>query len=187
MPTGDYIPAEPQKVVRVTVTGSEDPSHDAHLLREMIGVLLEFPGRDRVNLEIRTGERVVRMDLPVVSTGYCEELHSRLEELLGTDTVAVHQELGLGLEPPAEAPVTMPLEAAPPADTGLANDRLADAMTQTAPEATAVADAAPGIAPEAPTPDTATPEYSVDETPVTVAADASAAVGAEASGDEPPF
>jgi hypothetical protein len=153
----------------------------------MIGVLLEFPGRDRVNLDIRTGERVVRMDLPVVSTGYCEELHSRLEELLGTDTVAVHQELGLGLEPPAEAPVTMPLEAAPPADTGLANDRSADAMTQTAPEATAVADAAPGIAPEAPTPDTATPEYSVDETSVTVAADASAAVGAEASGDEPPF
>ena len=50
------------------------------------------------------------MDLPVVSTGYCEGLHSRLEELLGPDTISVHQELGLGMDLPAEEPVTMSLE-----------------------------------------------------------------------------
>ena len=98
MTIGNGIPSDPQKVVRLAVTESEDPSHDAHLLREVIGVLLEYPGRDRVNLDIRTSERLVRMDLPVVSTGYCEGLHSRLEELLGADTVAVHQELGLGMD-----------------------------------------------------------------------------------------
>ncbi len=110
MTIGNGIPADPQKVVRLAVTESEDPSHDAHLLREVIGVLLEYPGRDRVNLDIRTSERLVRMDLPVVSTGYCQGLHSRLEELLGADTVAVHQELGLGIDPPSEEPMTIPLE-----------------------------------------------------------------------------
>ena len=50
MTIGNGIPTDPQKVVRLAVTESEDPSHDAHLLREVIGVLLEYPGRDRVNL-----------------------------------------------------------------------------------------------------------------------------------------
>ena len=31
------------------VTESDDPSRDAWLLREVIGVILEYPGRDRVN------------------------------------------------------------------------------------------------------------------------------------------
>jgi len=183
MTTGNNIPAGPQKVVRLAITETEDPSLDAHLLREVIGVLLEFPGRDRVNLDIRTGDRVVRMDLPVVSTGYCEDLHSRLEELLGTDTVAVHQELGLGLEPPAEVPVTMPLETAPPADTGPAKDR----SVETAPEVAAAAETPPAIANEAPAPDTAMPGPEVAEDSAPVAAEASVPVGAEASGDEPPF
>ena len=116
MTIGNGIPADPQKVVRLAVTESEDPSHDAHLLREVIGVLLEYPGRDRVNLDIRTSERLVRMDLPVVSTGYCEGLHSRLEELLGADTVAVHQELGLGIDSPSEEPMTCLLYTSDAAD-----------------------------------------------------------------------
>ena len=158
MTTGNYAPAEPQKVVCLAVTESDDPSHDAHLLREVIGVLLEYPGRDRVNLDIRTGEKRVRMDLPVVSTGYCEGLHVRLEELLGPDTVTVQQELGLGVEPSVEAPINMPLEAAPPAPF----------------------DPAPTMAPE-PTP------VAVAETPMPAAANVPVPVGAEAAGDEPPF
>jgi hypothetical protein len=185
MTTGNNIPAEPQKVVRLAVTESEDSSHDAHLLREIIGVLLEFPGRDRVNLDIRTGKKVVRMDLPVVSTGYCEELHFRLEELLGADTVAVHQELGLGLEPPAEVPVTMPLEAATPADTGPDTDTSNEELGQMTPETAAETETA--VASETPAPDMAMPEPEAAEAPVPVAAEASVAVGAETSGDEPPF
>ena len=103
MTTGHSSPSEPQKVVCLSVTETDDPSHDAHLLREVIGVLLEYPGRDRVNLDIRTNDKRMRMDLPVVSTGYSDGLLVRLEELLGPDTVAVYQELGLGMEPPAEA------------------------------------------------------------------------------------
>ena len=186
MTTGNNFPVEPQKVVRLAVTESEDASYDAHLLREVIGVLLEFPGRDRVNLDIRTGEKVVRMDLPVVSTGYCEALQVRLEELLGPDTVAVHQELGLGMEPPEEVPVTMPLESAPPPTPEPAPPAVVEPPVEspvasgeevlTAPD---ISDPDPVAIPE--------PESPEPAEPVAVAAEVSVPVGADAAGDEPPF
>ena len=75
------------RVVSLGVTESDDAAGDGQLLREVIGVLLEYPGPDRVNLEIRTGGRKILMDLPVVSTGFCEGLQQRLESLLGPDSV----------------------------------------------------------------------------------------------------
>ena len=75
------------RTVFVGITESEDPVEDAHLLREVIALLLEYPGKDRVNLEIYTGGRRVILDLPVVSTGYCDEMRGRLEELLGANSV----------------------------------------------------------------------------------------------------
>ena len=75
------------RTVFVGITESQDPVEDAHLLREVIALLLEYPGKDRVNLEIHTGGRRVVLDLPVVSTGYCEEMRGRLEELLGANSV----------------------------------------------------------------------------------------------------
>ena len=174
MTTGNNIPSEPQKVVRLAVTESDDPSREAHLLREVIGVLLEFPGRDRVNLDIRTGEKTVRMDLPVVSTGYCEDLHGRLEELLGPDTVAVHQELGLGMDLSAEVPVTMPLEPALPAEAAIDETHVSAPL-----EAITDEPVTPVVESEA--------EGPVPEATVLVAAEVSAAVGADSAGDEPPF
>ena len=75
------------RTVFVGITESEDPVEDAHLLREVIALLLEYPGKDRVNLEIYTGGRRVILDLPVVSTGYCDEMRGRLEGLLGANSV----------------------------------------------------------------------------------------------------
>ena len=86
------------RMVSLGVTESEDPAQDALLLREVIGVILEYPGRDRVNLNIKTAGKRVILDLPVVSTGYCETLHQRLEDLLGPNSVAVHHEMALGVD-----------------------------------------------------------------------------------------
>ena len=93
-------PANPSngsgRLVRLIVT-EDDQKHDANTLREVIGVMLEYPGRDRVNLEIRSAGRRVLLDMPVVSTGYCEDLRDRVEDILGPDTVAVSQEMSLGV------------------------------------------------------------------------------------------
>ena len=78
---------DPVRTVFLGLVESDDSLEDAHRLREVIGLLLEYPGKDRVNLEIYTGGRRVVMELPVVSTGYCEELRTRLEELLGANSV----------------------------------------------------------------------------------------------------
>ena len=77
------------RVVSLEVTESEDATSDANLLREVIGVLLEYPGKDRVNLGIRTGGRKVLMELSVVSTDYSDDLRQRLESLLGPNTVVL--------------------------------------------------------------------------------------------------
>ena len=76
------------------VTESENPTADAQLLREAIGVLLDYPGNDRVNLTIHIGGRRVLMDLPVISAGFCPDLQRRLEDLLGLDAVALEAQPG---------------------------------------------------------------------------------------------
>ncbi len=84
------------RLVRLIVT-EDDQKHDANTLREVIGVMLEYPGRDRVNLEIRTAGRRVLLDMPVVSTGYCDDLRERVEDILGPDTVTVSHEMSLAV------------------------------------------------------------------------------------------
>ena len=80
----------PARTVFVGISESDDPVEDAHLLREVIALLLEYPGKDKVNLEIHTEGRRVVMDLPVVSTGYCDDMRQRLEQLLGANSVTLH-------------------------------------------------------------------------------------------------
>ncbi len=101
---GSPVPAAPpvsgnggsNRLVRLIVT-EDGQKHDANTLREVIGLMLEYPGRDRVNLEIRTAGRRVLLEMPVVSTGYCDDLKERVEDILGPDTITVSQEMSLGV------------------------------------------------------------------------------------------
>ena len=93
---GAAVSPASNRLVRLIVT-EDDNKHDANTLREVIGVMLEYPGRDRVNLEIRTSGLRVLLDMPVVSTGYCDDLRERVEDILGPDTIAVSQEMPLGV------------------------------------------------------------------------------------------
>jgi DNA polymerase III alpha subunit len=77
------------RAVVLNIQESSNALDDAHLLREVIQVLLEYPGKDRVNLQIHTRGKRVLMELPVVSPGYCDEMKGRLESVLGADTVAL--------------------------------------------------------------------------------------------------
>ncbi|PKB63572.1 MAG: DNA polymerase III subunit alpha [SAR202 cluster bacterium Io17-Chloro-G2] len=83
------------RIVTLGVTETGDSQGDAHLLREVVGVLLEYPGSDRINLKIHTGGHRVVMELPMVNTAYCPQLQERLESLLGADTVYISGEAGV--------------------------------------------------------------------------------------------
>ena len=77
------------RAVLLEINESENAIEDAHVLREVIQVLLEYPGKDRVNLRIHTPGKWVLMECPVVSVEYCPELKERLQPLLGEDSVSL--------------------------------------------------------------------------------------------------
>ena len=83
------------RAVLLEIRESDNPIEDAHLLREVIQVLLEYPGKDRVNLRIHTQGKRVLMECPVVSVGHCPEMQQRLETLLGADTVSLQAVMAL--------------------------------------------------------------------------------------------
>ena len=80
---------EPSDGLLIRLSDSENAEEDTHVLREVMRTLLEYSGTVRVHLEIFTGGRRVLMDLPMITTLYCPELHERLEELLGPGSVLV--------------------------------------------------------------------------------------------------
>ena len=67
----------------INLTETDRPQEDYYLLREAMQLLLEFRGTDTVNLFIFSNGHRVRLELPLISTRYCPELHQRLAELLG--------------------------------------------------------------------------------------------------------
>ena len=82
------IVASSQSVL-ISLEESEDAGEDAYRLREVIRTLLEYAGSDRIQLEIATQGKRVELDLPMVTTGYCEELRRRLDTLIGPDATRV--------------------------------------------------------------------------------------------------
>ena len=82
---------EPSKCLRIGMVESGDSEEDGHLLKEAIRTMLEYSGVDRVHLEISTGGKRVLLDLPMITTSYCMELHERLEEMLGEGSVAIEE------------------------------------------------------------------------------------------------
>ena len=83
-PPAPAPPTSPQRVLLIGLAESGHANEDAHLLHEVLRTCLEYPGTDKVNLEICTGGRRVLLDVPIVATDYCPELQQRLEKLVGT-------------------------------------------------------------------------------------------------------
>ncbi|MFQ5859984.1 MAG: DNA polymerase III subunit alpha [Dehalococcoidia bacterium] len=90
------VPPPGQRVVLVSLAETAQSEADTHLLREVLRTLLEFPGADGVNLEVLTQGKRVRLEVPIVSTGYCPELEKRLAELLGPGRVLLIEGSGNG-------------------------------------------------------------------------------------------
>jgi hypothetical protein len=71
-------------LVRVKETG--DALHDRYRVEDIMKLFAEFPGSDLAILEIDTGEKIVRLEMPfTVQSGL--RLTGRLQDLLGTGSV----------------------------------------------------------------------------------------------------
>ena len=91
---GVPLPPPPQVVaplrkIRLVLRETADPLADEGRLREALQMLLEYPGSDRVLLEIRGGSPGVRtLEAPMTASA-CPDLHQALEQLLGPESVHV--------------------------------------------------------------------------------------------------
>ena len=81
--------------VLIKMAESDDADEDRYRLRQAIRVMLEYTGEDRVYLELylKAGKRVL-MEIPTVSTGSCDELQHRLQEVLGEDCAEYRTNIG---------------------------------------------------------------------------------------------
>jgi hypothetical protein len=78
-----------ERWLQLMLQETEDPQEDEYRLREAMKLLLEFPGRDRVLLEVKTNGKAVRLDASITAN-CCEDLRGKLEDLLGEGTVQEH-------------------------------------------------------------------------------------------------
>ncbi len=67
----------------ISLEESSNPGQDEHLLREVVKLLLNYPGDCPVALKIKTNGKLVKVDLPVAPVAYCQELHNDLTEMVG--------------------------------------------------------------------------------------------------------
>ena len=68
---------------------SDDSLEDIQRLKTAIEMLSEYPGTDRVLLEIDQGSTKVMLEVPDLTVRYCQELHKRMTSLLGDGGVFI--------------------------------------------------------------------------------------------------
>ena len=79
----------PPKKIRLVLRETADPLADEGRLREALQMLLEFPGSDRVLLELHGGNPAVRtLEAPMTASAG-PEMQQALAQLLGPESVHV--------------------------------------------------------------------------------------------------
>ena len=73
----------------IVLEESTNSGHDQRVLREIVKVLLNYPGEGAVALRIKTDNKTVIGELPFVSVNYCHELHLELAAMVGETGIEV--------------------------------------------------------------------------------------------------
>ncbi|MBA7680554.1 hypothetical protein ES703_88874 [subsurface metagenome] len=82
-----YITSTKSQRLIITISQTSDEDSDIARLHKLIGTLHEFPGRDETNLRVTNKGKVINLKLSNIYTNYCPELHGRLVELVGEDSL----------------------------------------------------------------------------------------------------
>ncbi|MFQ5875632.1 MAG: hypothetical protein ACE5JL_17790, partial [Dehalococcoidia bacterium] len=68
-----------------------DRNEDIERLESAISLVRQYPGRDRLLLEIEEREQKVKLEMPGLGVGYCLELQERMASLLGEEGMVVEK------------------------------------------------------------------------------------------------
>jgi hypothetical protein len=78
------MPIQPtRRKLLINMTETDRPDEDQMLLREVLQTLLDYPGTDAVDLLITSEGRNWRLEMPIITTGFCPALEARIYDLLG--------------------------------------------------------------------------------------------------------
>ena len=86
--TSNPAPAE-EAGVMVRLKESGHLTEDRGKLEDVVRLLLNYRGETPVTLEVATNGNVVKLDMPFAKVEPCDELKSKLSELVGADNVAI--------------------------------------------------------------------------------------------------
>ena len=68
----------------INMTETEHPQEDQRLLRTVLQKLMDYPGNDSVDLLIWSQGKRWRLEMPIITTKFCDELADHLSEMLGS-------------------------------------------------------------------------------------------------------
>ena len=77
----------------INLTETEHPEQDTYLLRQVLTLLLDYPGTDSVDLVIFSQGARHRLEMPIITTSFCPELEVELAALLGRQDAVTVQTL----------------------------------------------------------------------------------------------
>jgi DNA polymerase-3 subunit alpha len=82
-PASTGMPSQPmRRKLLINMTETDRPDEDQMLLREVLQTLLDYPGTDAVDLLITSQGRNWRLEMPIITTGFCPALETRIHDLL---------------------------------------------------------------------------------------------------------
>lgn len=71
------------KTIVISLRETDQPVEDEHRLKELLQLLLEYPGKDNFMLSVETKKSTVAVDFPGMSIEYSPTLHGQVTDLLG--------------------------------------------------------------------------------------------------------
>ena len=71
------------KTIVISLRETDQPVEDEHRLKELLQLLLEYPGKDNFMLSVETKKNTVAVDFPGMSIEYSPTLHGQVTDLLG--------------------------------------------------------------------------------------------------------
>ena len=77
------VAADAPRKVLINLTETDHPAEDTYLLRQVLALLLEYPGADSVDLVIFSQGVRYRLEMPIITTRFCPELEAQVAELMG--------------------------------------------------------------------------------------------------------
>jgi hypothetical protein len=78
--------------VVVYMQPDDDPEKNRRRLQRIHRQFVQFKGKDRFMIIVEKPEQAYRLEFPEQRTGYCEELHALLVEIVGEDNIEVFED-----------------------------------------------------------------------------------------------